>query len=321
MERFVRIYELNRILQAARRPVSHRRLETELGCSRATVTRLIEDMRLYLNAPIQYDRERNGYYYDCRESPRYELPGLWLNPSELYALLSVQELLATVQPGLLEAHLRPLQRRIAELLRLPHASSDEVPRRIRILQVAARPQGTCFQTVAGALAQRQRLWLRHYNRASDERSERLVSPQRLTYYRGNWYLDAWCHLREALRTFALDAIEEAQARPEPAQELAAAELDTQLGAAYGIFAGAPAAIAVLRFVPQRARWVSQERWHPQQQGFWLSDGSFELRVPYANPLELVMDVLKYGPEVEVIAPESLRVAVAERLQAAAERYA
>ncbi len=321
MERFVRIYELNRILQAARRPVSHKRLEEELGCSRATVTRLIEDMRLYLNAPIEYDREHNGYYYDRRESPRYELPGLWLNPSELHALLSVQELLGAVQPGLLEAHLKPLQRRIAELLRLRHASSDEVPRRIRILQVAARAQGACFQTVAGALAQRQRLWLRHYNRASDEHSERLVSPQRLTYYRDNWYLDAWCHLREALRTFALDAIEAAEARAEPAQEVAEAELDAHLGAAYGIFAGAATEVAVLRFTPQRARWVSQERWHPQQEGRWLGDGGYELRIPYANPLELVMDVLKYGPDVEVIAPDALRSAVAERLRAATERYA
>ena len=320
MDRFDRIFELNRILQAARRPVSRQHLEDELECSRATVKRLIEDMRLYLNAPIRYDRERNGYLYDQTEGEMYELPGLWFNASELHALLSVQQLLASVQPGLLDNHLKPLQRRIDTLLRLQHASSDEVPRRIRILQVAARPSGAFFQAVAGALAQRLRLRLAYYNRASDERSVRVVSPQRLTHYRDNWYLDTWCHLREALRTFALDAIEEATPLEEAAKDIAEAELDAHLSAAYGIFAGAPGQVAVLRFSPQRSRWVSQERWHSEQQGHFLGDGSYELRVPYGNPAELVMDILKYGPDVEVREPESLRDAVRERLVRAAGIY-
>jgi len=277
-------------------------------------------MRLYLNAPIHYDRERNGYHYDQGEGRMYELPGLWFNASELHALLSVQQLLASVQPGLLDSHLKPLQRRIDELLRAQHASSDEVPRRIRILQIAARPSGSFFQIVAGALAQRQRLSLRYYNRSSDQRSARVVSPQRLTHYRDNWYLDAWCHLREGLRTFALDTIEDARALDEAAFEVSADQLDEHLSAAYGIFAGAPEQVAVLRFSPQRARWVSRERWHSRQEGRFLPDGSYELRLPYGNPLELVMDILKYGPDVEVSEPPSLRQLVRERLEQAAAVY-
>jgi len=320
VDRFDRIFELNRILQSSRHPVSRRRLEEELECSRATVKRLIEEMRLYLNAPIHYDRERNGYHYDQGEGRMYELPGLWFNASELHALLSVQQLLASVQPGLLDSHLKPLQRRIDELLRAQHASSDEVPRRIRILQIAARPSGSFFQIVAGALAQRQRLSLRYYNRSSDQRSARVVSPQRLTHYRDNWYLDAWCHLREGLRTFALDTIEDARALDEAAFEVSADQLDEHLSAAYGIFAGAPEQVAVLRFSPQRARWVSRERWHSRQEGRFLPDGSYELRLPYGNPLELVMDILKYGPDVEVSEPPSLRQLVRERLEQAAAVY-
>jgi proteasome accessory factor C len=93
VDRFDRIFELNRILQGARRPVPRRRPQEELECSRATVKRIIEDMRLYLNAPIVYDRECNGYRYDQGEGEMYELPGLWFNASELHALLSVQHLL------------------------------------------------------------------------------------------------------------------------------------------------------------------------------------------------------------------------------------
>jgi proteasome accessory factor C len=320
MDRFDRIFELNRILQGARRPVSRRRLEEELECSRATVKRIIEDMRLYLNAPIVYDRELGGYRYDQAEGEMYELPGLWFNASELHALLTVQQLLAGVQPGLLDQHLKPLQKRIDELLKVQHAGSDGLPSRVRILQVAARRSGAHFRAVAGALAQRQRLSIRYFNRGTDARNERTVSPQRLAYYRDNWYLDAWCHLRDGLRTFALDAIESAAPLEQPALEVPENDLDRHYASSYGIFAGVPDQVAVLRFTPERARWVSNEQWHRDQRGRFLADGSFELSVPYSSELELAMDVLRYGPDVEVIAPECLRVEVRRRLRAALARY-
>lgn len=321
MDRFDRIFELNRILQGARRPVSRQRLQDELECSRATVKRLIEDMRLYLNAPIVYDREYNGYRYDQAEGAMYELPGLWFNASELHALLTVQQLLAGVQPGLLDQHLKPLQKRIRALLELQRPGSDGLADRVRILQTASRRVGPQFLTVAGCLAQRQRLEIRYFNRGADTHSDRSVSPQRLTYYRDNWYLDAWCHLREGLRTFALDAIERAQAQEEPAIEVPEVEMDRHYASSYGIFAGVPDQVAVLRFSPERARWVAKEQWHRDQRGRLLADGSYELAIPYSNQLELVMDVLRYGPDVEVIAPEALRAEVQRRLREALDRYA
>jgi predicted DNA-binding transcriptional regulator YafY len=320
MDRFDRIFELNRILSTARYPVSRRRLEEALGCSRATVKRLIEEMRLYLNAPIVFDRKLNGYRYAPSEGQMYELPGLWFNASELYALLSMQQLLEQVQPGLLEGHLEPLRRRIHDLLIRQPGGGDELPKRIRILRAAARQPGPHFAVLAGAVAARQRLRICYYSRARDESGEREISPQRLTHYRDNWYLDAWCHLRQALRTFALDAIQDAQVMDKPAIEVPQQEMQRHYAGAYGIFAGPSEQTARLRFTPERARWVAQERWHPQQRSRWLPDGSYELTLPYSHPAELVMDLLKHGPEVEVIAPPALRELVKERLQQALKSY-
>jgi predicted DNA-binding transcriptional regulator YafY len=321
LDRFDRIFELNRILQGARRPVPRRRLEQELECSRATVKRILEDMRLYLNAPIVYDREHNGYRYDQKEGEMYELPGLWFNASELQALLLVQQLLRDVQPGLLDTHLKPLQQRIDALLELQHAGSGGISGRIRILQMATRSVGDFFQVVAGAVAKRSRLELAYRNRSSGRDTARTVSPQRLVYYRDNWYLDAWCHLREGLRTFALDAVADARELERAALEVPEADLDAHFAASYGIFAGAPIDTAVLRFAPCRASYVATERWHRDQEGRFLEDGSYELKVPYSNPLELTMDILKYGPDVEVLAPAVLRRTVRERLEAASALYA
>jgi len=320
MDRFDRIFLLNNILQGSRRPVSHKQLQERLECSRATVTRTIEDLRDYLNAPIEYSRKANGYFYNPSAGEMFELPGLWFNASELQALLGMQQLLATAQPGLLEQTLEPLRKRLDEILGHQHAGGDELVSRIRILSMAARPVGEQFQVVASGLAGRRRLQIRYYNRAADDDSQREVSPQRLTHYRDNWYLDAWCHLRKGLRTFALDAIKEVAVLENKAREIGEAKLDDHFASAYGIFSGKAVETAVLRFTPERARWVAGEEWHPQQQGRFCEDGSYELAVPYGDPRELIMDILKYGADVEVLEPKALRQQVSQCLQAAAERY-
>ena len=151
--------------------------------------------------------------------------------------------------------------------------------------------------------------------------EREVSPQRLVHYRDNWYLDAWCHKRQALRTFGVDAIETARrCRTRTAKEISDDTLERHFASGYGIFAGSETQEAVLQFKAQRARWVSREIWHPQQDGKLQLDGTYLLKLPYAQEPELVMDVMKYGADVEVLAPPSLREAVAEKLRAAAKRY-
>src|SRR3546814_10458132 len=89
---------------------------------------------------------------------------------------------------------------------------------------------------------------------------------------------------------------------------------------YGIFAGKPKAWATLRFSAHAARWVADEHWHSQQKGEWLPDGRYELKLPYSNSKELLMDVLKYGPDAEVVAPLSLREEMKILLQLALGSY-
>jgi predicted DNA-binding transcriptional regulator YafY len=321
VDRFNRIFLLHGLLGQARRPVPRRRIEEHLECSRATVKRCIEDLRDYLGAPIVYDRQANGYRYDQTGEHPYELPGLWFSAAELYALLVSQRLLAEAQPGLLESHLAPLRQRIEAILAGEHLRRADLARRVRILSIGRRTApARHFSVVADALMERRRLHLGYHARASDEQTERTVSPQRLVHYRDNWYLDAWCHLREGLRSFALDRIRSASRLAEAALELSDEQLDGYFAGAYGIFGGAPTATAVLRFTAERARWVAEEQWHPRQEARWLEDGRYELSLPYGDPRELLMDILKYGPDVEVVAPAALRETVAQRLTAAARLY-
>ena len=97
-------------------------------------------------------------------------------------------------------------------------------------------------------------------------------------------------------------------------------LDDLLGGSYGIYAGEPTATAKLLFTAACADWIDGEEWHPAQQGRRLESGEYLLEVPYGHAEELIRDILRYGPDVEVLEPMDLREAVAERLWAAAQRY-
>jgi predicted DNA-binding transcriptional regulator YafY len=322
MDRSERFHKIIRLLKD-RRIVSRDAFLEALGVSRATFKRDLGYLRDRMDAPILWDAEAGGYRLAAAsgEPQNYELPGLWLNAGELHALLAMEQLLEGLQPGLLGPHVRPLRERIRRLIEVGDHSAEEVGRRIRILEVGSRPvEPECFQVLASAVLSRRRLRIRHHNRVRSETTERVVSPQRLVHYRDNWYLDAWCHERQALRTFSADVIEAAEMLERGAREIPETKLDRHLGSGFGIFSGARTETAILQFMPTRARWVSRETWHPEQEGQFQLDGSYLLKVPYADPRELVMDILKYGPDVEVLAPMSLAELVTGRLAEAHGLY-
>ncbi|HWD23222.1 MAG TPA: WYL domain-containing protein [Burkholderiales bacterium] len=320
MERLERFYKIDRLLKD-RKVVSFAAFMQELGMSRASVKRDLEYMRSRFNAPIEYDPEANGYRFGApRAGPRYELPGLWFSSDEAYALLSMHSLLAELEPGLLEPHVAPLQARLRAILGGEPAWKD-IEKRIRVFQPGRRAAPSqYFGMAAAAVLKRSRLWIRHYNRKDDRETAREISPQRLVHYRDNWYVDAYCHLREDLRSFAVDAIRAAELRDTRAKEIPAAELDEHLGSGYGIFAGRDVAWAVLRFTREAARWVSAQSWHPKQRARFEAGGAYVLEIPYAHDRELLMEILKFGADVEVLGPEGLRARVAEALRNAARRY-
>jgi predicted DNA-binding transcriptional regulator YafY len=321
MSELERIYQIDQLL-SERRFVTRKQLQERLGVSWATLKRDLAYMKDRLNAPIIFDRELGGYRFDRetkRIGPQYELPGLWFSAEEIHALLTMQHLLSNLDTGgLLGPQIQPLLARLTGLLGAADNPVEEVQRRIRIETVGARRfKLDHFQAVGSALLRRKRLLIRYRARGNGEVTEREVSPQRLVHYRGNWYLDCWCHLRDDLRACSVDAIEQVETLDKRAKDVADKRLDAVLGSGYGIFSGDNVTWATLLFTKERARWVADERWHPKQQGRTLEDGRYELKVPYADDRELIMDIMKYAGDCKVIEPKALREKVAKEFERAA----
>jgi predicted DNA-binding transcriptional regulator YafY len=127
-------------------------------------------------------------------------------------------------------------------------------------------------------------------------------------------------LRKDLRSFSLDGISKAIITNAKADEISEKQLHEHFAESYGIFSGKADQRAKLKFNPEKARWVSSETWHGQQVGSFDKEGNYILEFDYNQDPELVMDILKYGSGVAVLAPASLRKRVKEELSKALEQY-
>ena len=287
-----------------------------LEVSPATFKRDLEFLRDRMNAPIIYDRFHNGYCLDPNvKDYKIEMPGLWFSQSEATALALMEHLLSSLdQSGLLGPHIQPLRAIIDQILG-PETPSKELRKRIKVLGMFSRKTSIeNFGEIGAALLQRKKLQINFYSKGNNENTDREISPLRMIYYRDNWYLDAYCHLRDGLRSFAIDGIRTAEILDKKAVEVSEKELKENFTESYGIFSGKATKICKLKFSPNRARWVSTENWHPKQVGVTQTDGSYILEFPFNQDFELIMDIMKYGSDVEVLKPIDLREKIISLLQ-------
>ena len=317
MDRTERFYKIQAML-LAKPSVTMRDLREALEVSRPTLNRDLAYMRDRLGIPFAYAPALRGYAMTRQplDTRSFELPGIWFNQQELYSLLTMIELISKLEPGgLLLSYVAPFKSRLEGLLNDATGDAKAAQSRIKILPRAQR-KVSCeyFQIIAYALMQGKRLDIKHFARQTGRTTERQVSPQRLVYYRDNWYLDAFCHLRNSLRSFSLDSITNLILMSQKAQVVSDSELYEIFETSYGIFTGKNQHIAKLKFTPFRAQWVSRELWHPEQVGQVHADGSYTLELPYKEDWELIQDILAQGTDVEVLSPMNLKNKVADMIK-------
>ncbi len=316
MKKQDRIYTLDQMLKAAKYPISIDSIKERLECSTATAYRMIADLRDGYGAPIETDDATNGIYYASKGV--FELPGLRLQSDEIEALLMASHLLEDIQKGLLKEPLSRLLDNISSLLK-EHGITDK--RNIQIIYALFRKADKkVFSSVFTALQEGKRLELEYEARSTNQTSTRVISPLKLTNYKNAWYLDSWCHLRQGIRSFALEQIKSCQQLDEKCKTIGKELLKEHFSGSYGIFSGEATQTARLKISPKVSKWVAKEQWHSDQKMSFLNDGSIFLEVPFGHDTELVMDILRYGESITVLSPESLKNKILSTIDAMQKNY-
>jgi predicted DNA-binding transcriptional regulator YafY len=313
-------YYAYQTLFSGRRAIPKSEILKKLEISSATFKRDLTMFRDRLNTPIIYDRDLGGYKLENPDALQ-QLPGLWFSQEEALALMTIQTMIGQLEPGLLGPKLKPLQTRLNKILETQGADAKTLSQRIRVVHAGKRRLPLkSFELVAKATVDRKQIEIIHLNRQTGESIKRTISPQQLIHYRDNWYVDAWCHLRGGIRSFAIDAIENCVLMDTDAKELDSEQLQQQMQSGYGIFGGQAKAWAELKFTVERARWVQHEQWHPDQKGTLHKDGTYTLEVPYSDERELIGDILRMGSDVKVMGPAQLTKQVIAIAQGLLKQY-
>ena len=316
MKKQDKIYLLDQMLKAAKFPISMDTISERLECSVATVYRTISDLRDGYGAPIETDKDNGGYFYADKNA--FELPGLRLQADEIEALLMASHLLEDIQSGLLKEPLSRLLDNISSLLK-EHGIKDK--RNIQIIYALFRKADSkIFSQVFSALQDNKRIEIDYLARSTNQSSQRMISPLKLTNYKNAWYLDSWCHLREGIRSFALEQITVCTISDKACLKVDNEVMKNHFSGSYGIFSGEHKHTARLKVSPKVACWVEKEQWHSKQNISTLQDGSLFLEVPYNNDIELIMDILRYGENITVLSPDTLKLRVKEILNKMLENY-
>jgi proteasome accessory factor B len=135
------------------------------------------------------------------------------------------------------------------------------------------------------------------------------------------YLIGHDETKDALRTFKIERIREVALTPATFEPPAPGTLEAAMRRAWDIIADQPPIEVVLRFAPSVADRVRETTWHPSQRVEVEEDGALRWTVTVAGQIEIRLWILSWGDEVEVIAPDELRMDVGATLARAAARYA
>lgn len=329
----MRLFRIDQLIHE-RGQVSLPEMVAALRCSVPTLKRDLRYLREKLKAPIVYSRKTNSYSYvreralglekEAREEARkVALPSAWYSPVEITALMTALQLFDRVEnekSGLLAPDMKAMKSRLLSLVQEERISARELLKRVRvILPSVIEHRSPFFEMIGNALAHKTRLRITYWTKSSQTEKMREISPVRLVNYKNRWYLQAWCHLTDELRTFSLEYILAAEPCAKNCRAVPMKDLEA-LDSGFGIFSGGKVQVAVIHFDAQMGAYVRDEIWHPDQQVLTAEEGTVELRVPYTNETELVAQILHYGAHACVMAPESLKKSVLRELEAALAAY-
>lgn len=227
---------------------------------------------------------------------------------EATALLVAARAVATL-PGLREGDRQALLRATAKL---ETAAGDSAAASAR-LAVTFESEGGVFADLDRAIAERRRVWLRYYSPSRDELTEREVDPIRL-FVLGHTYVEAWCRLSEARRTFRLDRVAEIALLDEPADPPAITPRDLSAGL---VQPSADDPEVVVEVGPG-GRWVAE--YYPHDSAEERSDGGLRITLRSPAPASLRRLALRLGRDGRITAPTDLAHAARDAAQAALAAY-
>lgn len=279
-----------------------------------TIKRDIEYLRFSLNAPLEYSREKGGYYY-TDEFRLFNFAGekLLIFYALLKKIIKKNNFLPTSSEeimSLLEEKMEKNYLKISE--RIIYNFSETEPVDLED-----------FKDIITSIEQQKRVKIT-YTSGKGKESKREVEAELIVNYNGSWYLIAFCHKAQDLRTFAFSRIADYEVTDLTNSKIfTKEELNNFFNESFGIYLGNKKENVEILFYEPAMYTVKKQIWHQDQKitkGENKKGKYLKFTIPAANFEEIIAKTLAYSPFAEIISPDLVREKWLEIIRKNYKRY-
>jgi predicted DNA-binding transcriptional regulator YafY len=300
LERMLRIHQA---IQAGNHP-NATRLAQEMEVSAKSIHRDLEFMRDRLDLPLEYDAAHGGYHYTEAVSA---FPTLQITEGELFALLVAEKALQQYRGTNFEKPLLSAFKKMSASL--PDTISLNLADWEQSISFRTRAEPVVnleiFDALGKATAQRQQLELTYRKAGQREPELRVVDPYHLANINGEWFMFAFDHLRQDVRTFVPARIKAMRPTGKTFARPQKFSLEKRLRDSFGVYSAQGEFQVVIRFAETVADYIREKKWHDSQEMIELKDGGVELRLKLSSLPEIERWVLGWGGNAVVVKPAEL----------------
>ncbi len=288
--------------------------------STKSIQRDVDYMRDLLQAPIDYDSKKNGYYYSKKD--RTFLPSTTLDRQEAEALIVTKKVLTQYKGS---PYYDEVSRALDKVLQylpgtLLPSQLSEIYSFETFTPAAIDPY--FFALIEDAIRNKVKINLTYRAFWNSQETERVLQPYRLHYSHSkeNWSLFGYCELRKKIRSFVVSRIKQVSLTKTPFTIPATFSIDRYIEESFNQIHEEETMDIAIRFTPHQAQWIREHRWHSTQVIEEQTDGSVILKMRI-GALDAVMHwVMRYGKEAEVLEPKELRQMIIEELRLTKRLY-
>jgi len=252
--------------------------------------------------------------------PGYYLPPVMFGESEAKALfLAVAMLTGLTDPGPTHSAAQSALEKIRALLPKATLAQVEALQAILGFHPVGRPplnlDDPIFLQLQQAIQQRRVVILHYHAQHDNQFTERAVEPMQLVYLDNVWVMSGYCRLRQGMRVFRLDRIDQLKltkehftARPMPSRRSAE---ESQLVTIH-------VDATIVRWVreAQHFTFIGEATDRAKTSAY----GSTIMHYRVRDVDKFISWLLQWGEEIALVAPAELRGKIEQRIWAMAERY-
>jgi predicted DNA-binding transcriptional regulator YafY len=295
------------------------RVACHFEVSSKSIQRDIEYMRDMLQAPIDYDKKKKGYFYKQHWA---FLTSAFLDQHEVEALKATKKVLSQYQGTPYFEEISSALDKVLQYLPASHSEHGILDIYSFEQPSSAEIDTNRFALIEDAIRNSRKIAITYHASSKQAQTERTVHPYRLHYdqSKSTWYLIAYCELRQATRTFAINRIRSITPCATGFTIPESFSIENYLEQTFDQCAGSEEHAIAIRFTPYQSQWIKEHRWHPTQQIEEHEDGSITLHMKVSALDAVKRWVMRYGKEAEALEPEELRDMVREEVARMGEMY-